>query len=237
MTPPTDIVLPYRSTREFPTEKHLEVCIESLVKNTKNFRLIFVDDNSDDIGREFLNKTASAFPECVVIRTFKQRWFTRAVNLGFRLVRTPWCVEINSDVSLGVDWLEELYAVRDDVEENGKGMKVRVGLVGSVYAANEGRRYVTTQSPDYVTGHCWLVNMEAAEQVGISYGTPKDYLNETNPQSIHIFSDNFLCYAMNGLGWTTVKAFRSGVGHAAGKSWGHQLNRIPPTLDSVNFKY
>jgi glycosyltransferase involved in cell wall biosynthesis len=233
MTPPTDIIIPFRSTGEFRTESCLEQCIVTLLEHTHNFRLVFVDDACDDIGREFLHKTAMAFPECVVVRTYKQRWFTRAVNLGLRMARTPWCVELNSDVVLGENWLEELYAVRDEVEALNQK---KVGLVGSVYAANEQRRYWVTQPPDFVTGHCWLINMEAAAQVGTSHGTPKDYLDETADKTVHIFSDNYLCYQLNNLGWQTVAAFKSGVGHVAGRSWGHQLHRIP-SCKEVDFKW
>jgi glycosyltransferase involved in cell wall biosynthesis len=232
-TPNTDIIIPFRSTPQFRTEQHLDECIGSLQRNTHNYRLIFVDDNSDEIGRAHLHKYAATFPECVVIRTYKQRWFTRAVNLGFRLARTPWVVEVNSDVSLGVGWLEELYAVKDEVESKG----AKVGLIGSVYNAGEPRRYNVTHHPDYVTGHTWLCSVPALEQVGAMHNTPKDYLSELSPLTIHIRSDNQLCYDLNQLGWTTVQSFKSGVGHAAGRSWGHRLHDIPNTLESVEWKY
>jgi glycosyltransferase involved in cell wall biosynthesis len=232
MTPDTDIVIPFRSTPAFRTEACLDQCVHTLREKTHNYRLIFVDDACDDIGREHLHQVASTFADSVVVRSHRQRWFTRAVNLGFRLARTPWVAEVNSDVGFGDGWLEELYAVRDEVEPTQK-----VGLVGSVYAANEQRRYLITRHPDYVTGHAWLCRVEALEQVGAKNGTPKDYLNETNPQAIHIRSDNHLCYDMNNLGWATVMAFKSGVGHAAGKSWGHRLHDIPNTLESVTWRY
>jgi glycosyltransferase involved in cell wall biosynthesis len=237
MTPPTDIIIPFHSTSEFNTAELLRECVSTLVETTHNFRLIFVDDCSDELGRVSLHNIASRFPECIVVRTYKQRWFTRATNLGLRMVRTPWCVEANSDVIFGVGWLEELYAVREEIETNGKALRIKVGLVGSVYSSEDPRRYVVTNQPDYVTGHCWLINMEAAEQVGISHGTPKDCLDETSEKTIHIFSDNFMCYEMNRLGWQTVKSLKSGVGHIAGKSWGHQLHRIPSKLEDVNFQY
>lgn len=234
MTPNTDIVIPFRSAAPFNTEPCLTQCLDTLVKTTHNFRLIFVDDNSDDSGREFLHRMAASFPECVVIRTYKQRWFTRSVNLGLRLVRTPWCVELNSDTVLGDGWLEELYAVAD---EFGALTQKHVGLVGSVYAANESRRYAATEPPNFVTGHAWLINMEAAAAVGKALDTPKDPLDETTPKTIHIFSDNHLCYTMNNLGWQTVMAFKSGVGHNAGTSWGHRLNSIPSRCEEVDFQY
>ncbi len=235
MTLQTDIVITFHSTPEFRTEDCLKHCVATLQEKTKNFRLIFVDDNSDPQGAAYINSIAATFPQSTLIRTFHQRWFTRAVNLGLRLARTPWCVELNSDVSLGDGWLEELYAVRDDFET--KNLLSKIGLVGSVYSEGESRRYASTFPPDYVTGHCWLINMKAAEEVGASNGTPKDYLDETSARSIHIFSDNHLCYRMNQLGWATLAAFKSPVGHAAGKSWGHQLHRIPSRISEVEYRY
>lgn len=233
MIPNTDIVIPFRSTDQFRTESYLHECVATLCRYTKNFRIIFVDDASDETGRQCLHGVAATLPESVVVRTYKQRWFTRAVNLGLRMVRTPWCVEANSDVVFGEGWLEELYSVRDEVERQG----FKVGLVGSVYAANESRRYHATRPPDFVTGHCWLVNMQAADQVAMSLNTPKDILDTTTPKSVHIFSDNHLCYQMNNLGWQTIMSFKSGVGHIAGKSWGHNLGSIPRSCAEVDFRY
>lgn len=233
MTPNTDILVPFRSTRQFPTEEYIEKCVDTLVQFTHNFRLIFVDDNSDQVGRDCIQRIADRFPESTLIRTNKQRWFTRAVNLGLRMVKTEWAVEANSDVTFGEGWLEELYSVRDELINKGG----RVGLVGSVYAQNEMRRYVLTAEPNFVTGHCLLFNMPALREVANVRGTPNDYLDETKSQSIHIFSDNFISYDLNRLGYQTAMSFKSGVGHIAGKSWGHRLPDIPRSVDQVNFRY
>lgn len=231
--PQTDIVIPFRSAGHFRTEQYLEQCINSLIQHTHNYRLIFVDDNSDQIGREFIQKIADTSPEHTLVRTNKQKWFTRAVNLGLRMVRTEWAVEVNSDCTFGENWLEELYAVRDEITMAG----AKVGLVGSVYAENEPRRYAVTQPPNFVTGHCLLLNMRALQVVASDRGTPCDYLDEKNPKAIHIFSDNHLSYDLNRLGFQTVMAFKSGVGHVAGKSWGHLLGSIPQRVEDVDYHY
>ena len=195
--------------------------------------MIFVDDASDEVGKQHLEKTAASFPESVLVRTYRQRWFTRAVNLGLRLVRTPWAVELNSDCVLGEGWLEELYAVKDHFEGVGK----KVGLVGSVYSANHPLRFQCTKFPDFVTGHCLLLNMQALQEVATTRNTPNVYLNESSPKTIHIFSDNEVCFDLNKLDYQTVMAFKSGVGHIAGKSWGHRLDRIPQRVEDVDFKW
>jgi len=221
-----DIVIPIRLTREFASaDNYFMGCISHLQTNTRNFRPIFVDDNSDAVGQSVIETFASNFSSGILIRTHKQRWFTRAVNLGLRLVNTPWAVVLNSDTCVEEGWLEELFAVREEFEKN----RYLVGLVGSVYSPQDPRRFVETRHPDFVTGHCWLLNMQAVKEVG--------YLDETTPKTIHIFSDNYLCYDMNRRGWRTVVSHYSKVLHEAGKSWGHQLHRIPNTLDAVNDQY
>lgn len=234
MTPPTDIVISIRLTREFPAEEYLVKCLETLVYYTRNFRLLFVDDNSDDIGKQVIENLARNFPESLLVRTHKQHWFTRAFNTGLMLVRTPYAVMLNSDTIMGEGWLDELYSVKDDVIALTQG---RVGLVGSVLADNEPRRLDICRQPNYVTGHCLLVDMEAMKDVAIHRGTPGRYLDELNPLMIHIRSDVEICYQMMALGWNCVSSFKSAVGHLAGRSWGHQLHRIPGRLEDVNYRY
>src|SRR5580698_8043060 len=150
MTPNTDIVIPVFGSREFPVEDCLEKCVETVQQHTQNFRFIFVDDGSDEVCSTKINKIAAFFPESNVVRSQRQRWFTRAVNLGLRLVRTTWAVELNLDVVVDKGWLDELYDVKDEVEKT----VGRVGIVGSQLSGEEPRRYditMRTKPPqDYV---------------------------------------------------------------------------------------
>jgi glycosyltransferase involved in cell wall biosynthesis len=234
MTPPTDIVIAARLTREFPYEQHFAECIESLKAKTENFRLILVDDASDGQGQEFISNIAKTMRDCILIRTHFQHWFTRAYNLGLRMARTPYVVTLNSDTILRDGWLQEMYDVRDLAEkEHGK-----VGLVGSLLSYEEQRRWANSVMKDYVTGHAWLLNTAAIHEVSVGRGTPGLYLDELRPGTIHIHSDVELCWAMNGMGWATIKSFKSGVDHIGGKAWGHQLHRISQvTLQDVSYHY
>lgn len=233
MTPATDIVISIRGTREFPVEQTFSQCVDSICKHTRNFRFIFVDDNSDEVCRKAIEQIAARFSSSLLIRTHFQHWFTRAFNLGFRMVRTPWCVALNCDTVVDEGWLEELYAVRAEVEMQGP-----VGLVGSVMSEEEPRRYAICAYPGYVTGHAWCCNMEALTDVSVVRGTPGLYLDETNALNIHIRSDIEICYKLMERGWQCISSFKSKIGHYGGCSWGHRVGQVQSLrLEDVSYKY
>lgn len=221
--PSIDIVIGFHSREPYDTRSLITECVASVEKHTKDFRFIFVDDFSDEEGSQHLNKIASQRTNSLVIRTNKQRWFTRAHNLGLRMVRTPYALMLNSDTVVDEGWLEELRAVRDDVQHRLLG---KVGIVGSEMSGEEPRRYLITKEPGFVTGHCWLLSMQALYEASVDRGTPGWYLDELTEKHIHIFSDNEICYRLNRLGWNTVTSFKAAVGHHGGKSWGHRLDKV-----------
>ena len=234
MHPNTDIVIAIRGTRPYPIEQYFVECLRTLEEHTKNYRLILVDDNSDEEGARVINEAVSQRPEAVLIRTGFQRWFTRAYNLGLRLARTERTVILNADTVLGAGWLEELYDVWDEATSVGH----RVGLVGSVYSDPEQRRWIASMEPGYVTAHCLLLSMQAISEASARRGQPGIYLDETRQDAIHIRSDVFISYELNRLGWATIQSHKSAVGHHGGKAWGHNLGAINcVALDQVAERY
>ncbi|SRR6266566_5748841 len=217
-----DVILPVHNALEY-----VKACVESLYQHTPSFgRLIIVDDFSDEQTRSFLYG-----PEClgrnrrnIYIRNNSQRWFTRASNTGLRLVETPRAVLLNSDVVLNSGWLEELQDVWADFES--KFPPRKVGLVGDWGNPHIPFRYQETQEPNYVTGHLWLISMQALQEVSVARGDPGRYLNELRPDTIHISSDRIGCYEMNKAGYATVAAYKTPCGHHGGKSWSYDLGRV-----------
>jgi glycosyltransferase involved in cell wall biosynthesis len=197
--------------------------VELLFEKTQNFRLIMVDDFSDVETSAYLMGVLQRQPISLYIRTAQQKWFTRASNLGLRMVRTPRVVLLNSDCVPEQNWLQELYDVWEDVETSTKQL---VGLVGSVQSAEEPRRWAVSVEPGYVTGHAVLYAMDALSKISQNRGQEGWYLDEVSQGAIHINSDRFACYEMNRMGLATVAAYKSAVGHHGGKSWGYNLTRI-----------
>ena len=221
-----DIVLPVHNAGEYFWN-----CVQSVRQFTDSYRLILVDDFSEEETAEKVRLIARQHQNSILIRTAKQRWFTRAVNLGLRMARTPRVVILNSDCELSIGWFEELQAIWAECE----GIGMKVGLVGSVMSDEEPRRYAISNKPDYVTAHCLYVDMHALTEVSVARGTPGIYLDETKQQDIHIRSDVSISWALNELGYATIKSFKSRVGHHGGKSWGYNLAAIASvSLQDVN---
>lgn len=217
MHPQTDIVIPVHGKREL-----LEKLVEGIFQHSQNFRLILVDDYSDVETTAFMMSVLLRQTYALYIRTASQNWFTRASNLGLRMVRTNRCILLNSDCVVDVNWLQELYDVWAEAEASG----LKVGMVGSVLSEPEQRRWADFREPGYVTGHCLLLNMSLISEVANRRGTPGWYLDETRHDMLHINSDRFMSYDLNRMGYATIAAFKSAVGHYGGQSWGYNLGRL-----------
>lgn len=227
--PFTDIVIPVHDALPF-----LQHCVDTVCQHTKNFRIIFVDDYSDEMTQAYLRQALKDHPDWLCVRTGKQKWFTRASNLGLRLVRTEKALLLNSDCEVNEDWLGEMHAVWNDVEQQRPG--VRIGLVGSIACDLNLPRWIETHvnKKGYVTGHCYLMSIPVINELATRRGTPGWYFNEKEVEQIHIASDRILCWDLNQNGFTTIGAYHAAVGHHGGKSWGHNLGSIPATLAEVD---
>lgn len=219
MTPQTDIIIPVHGALDFT-----KLCIESVFEYTTDFRLILVDDFSDSETTTYLLSVLHRQATALYLRTSQQKWFTRASNLGLRLVRTQRCVLLNSDCVVDNAWLSELYGVWEEAERESIGRKV--GMVGAHLSDEEKRRFAFYLEPGYVTGHCLLLSMGVLAEMAERRGNPGWYLDETRQDALHINSDRYLSYEMNRAGYATVAAFKAAVGHHGGKSWGYNLARI-----------
>lgn len=232
--PFTDIVIPVHNALDY-----LRNCVETVCYHTSGYRIIFVDDICDAATKEYMQRCLSDHHDWLLVQTAKQKWFSRASNLGLRLARTPRVVLLNSDCGVGPNWLQALYDTWADVEEKNPGSKI--GLVGSVkYDEKPAFPYLLTNFQrveavySYVTGHCYLISMEAVEDLARRRGTPGWYFNERDPGQIHIASDRILCWDLNKADYLTVGTFTANVGHHGGKSWGYNVSAIPYRVEDVD---
>lgn len=219
----TDIVIPVHDALSY-----LQHCIDTVCQHTSNFRIIFVDDFSDQATKDYLQSAIRDHKDWLLVQTGKQKWFTRASNLGLRLARTDKTVLLNSDTEVNAGWLQELHDVWVDVEAQRPG--IRIGLVGSIVCdMNSPHRWIEShvRNQGYISGHCYLMNLLVLQELAQRRGTPGWYFNELDPQQIHIASDRIMCWDLNNAGFATIGCYHSAVGHHGGKSWGHNLGAIP----------
>ncbi|XOU94474.1 MAG: glycosyltransferase family 2 protein [Candidatus Kerfeldbacteria bacterium] len=93
--------------------KHLQVCFESLLKQSyTNFNIIFVDNGSVDDSVGFIKDN---FPQVTIIQLKKNFGFAEGNNMGIREAlknnQIQYIVALNNDTEVKSDWLENLITV------------------------------------------------------------------------------------------------------------------------------
>jgi GT2 family glycosyltransferase/glycosyltransferase involved in cell wall biosynthesis len=122
-------------------------CLWSLLhKATRRFRLIAVNDGSDESTTAFLGHVAAAHPAVTLIdRTAPPHGYTLAANAGMRASSGDYVVLLNSDTVVSHWWLERIIAYGERHE--------RVGILGPLSNA------ATHQSvPERRSGGEWATN-------------------------------------------------------------------------------
>jgi GT2 family glycosyltransferase/glycosyltransferase involved in cell wall biosynthesis len=97
-------------------EPHLAAnCIESLLANTNypRWRLLIIDDQSDDLTREMLVGYASQYSNIVVHRNETNLGFVGTYNRGIALAKAKYVVFVNSDIIVPPGWLGRLVDVAE----------------------------------------------------------------------------------------------------------------------------
>lgn len=118
----------------------LAACLDSLLSQSLEARVIVVDNGSGDGSLELLD----TYPDVEVIRHDKNLGFTGGVNAGFRRaveLELDYVAAFNNDAVADKEWLERLVAVLDKQEA--------VGIATSKILTQDGKRIDSTG--DYLT--------------------------------------------------------------------------------------
>lgn len=114
----TDIVIPV-----YNQVQYTQACLESLVAHTTcPYRLIVVDNGSDDGTAAFLAAWAGATERLQVISNAANLGFTRAANQGLAAATGRYVVLLNNDTTVLPHWLTGLICTAEADD--------RIGIVG-----------------------------------------------------------------------------------------------------------
>ena len=98
-------------------------CLASVVRHTgARYRLIVVDDGSDETCAAWLRASAGEYRHCTLLRNEEPSGYTKAANQGLRQSSAPLVVLLNSDTIVTPGWLERLIACAESDET--------IGIVG-----------------------------------------------------------------------------------------------------------
>ena len=217
---------------------YVEQCLDSvLTKSTVKFRLIIVNDGSDQSTTKWLQRLASRTESADLIETEGGPiGYTRAANVGLRATTGDFVVLLNSDTIVPRLWLEGLLECMASND--------RIGIVGPLSNAatwqsvpdcvNAQGRWATNSLPPgynvdefaelvfglsdqrfprvpFLNGFCLMLRRDVIDQVG--------YLDERSfPQGYG--EENDLCLRTLDAGFDLAVADHCFVYHAKSKSFG-----------------
>ena len=167
---------------------YTEACFASLEANTRYpWRLIVVDNGSQDGTREYLADLSARWDNLTVITNERNLGFTLATNQGMRAADGRYVVLLNNDTTLTPGWLQGLVMVAESDDRIGiVGPKIlhperhniwvigglvfrKGGLVDPPPGQHAERDDPSFRAPfecQYVEGSCMLVKRTVIEEVG-----------------------------------------------------------------------
>lgn len=148
-----------------------EKCLKSVVKYTKDpYRLILVDDGSEDYGR--IQKLYRSIQEkrsnTIIIRHRKNLGFVKSANDGLKISKAPLVMLLNNDITILKEWQDQLYKIYHE--------KPSDGLIGPIgHTMLDPKRYKWSYKEDgdfainnitFVSGSRMIIRREVIEKIG-----------------------------------------------------------------------
>ena len=126
--------------------KHLQVCFDSLLKQSyKNFKIIFVDNGSVDASISYVKEK---FPLVKIIKLKRNVGFAKGNNVGIREAlknkNIKYVVTLNNDTEVKNDWLENLIKVSEQDK--------KMGVVASKTLFFDQRNTIDSTGDYFLTG-------------------------------------------------------------------------------------
>ncbi|NQT06423.1 MAG: glycosyltransferase, partial [Candidatus Omnitrophica bacterium] len=89
-------------------------CVDAIERSTHYpYRLILVDNNSDEYTAEYLNGLARGRDSVTLIRNSENMGFIKAANQGLRLAASPYVCLMNNDTVATAGWLGKMVALAE----------------------------------------------------------------------------------------------------------------------------
>lgn len=148
-----------------------EKCLKSVIKYTKDpYRLILVDDGSEDYGRtqKLYRSVQERRNNTIIIKHRKNLGFVKSANDGLRISRAALVMLLNNDITVLREWQNELYQIYHE--------KPNDGLIGPIgHTMLDKKRFkwgykiegeFAFNNITFVSGSRMIIRREVIEKIG-----------------------------------------------------------------------
>lgn len=168
---------------------HTRNCLESIVANTKNYRLFLWDNGSEEKTKSLLlNYDAE-----VLVRSKTNKGFIEPNNYLASLTTSPYLVLLNSDTIVSPGWdtaMLGLLQKNENIAITGYGgRKLNDQLIGDATGHGE--------DIDYIEGWCLCVPRRIYKEFGLFDPNLKFAYGEDSEYSIRVKNANYKVYALH----------------------------------------
>lgn len=186
--------------------EHVVRCIDSVLRNSRDYELIVVDNGSTDGTIGYLQSMKDAGKIHKLILNQENKNFGPANNQGYEVAEGERIVLLNSDTVVTISWLDKMarcFEHRDDI-----------AIVGCMSNSSNGRQMVSGVHSGYHdlehNALAWSQkNFSKYFEVGIVYGwcmmINRKFLKDEpylfDPQFANSYEDNDLCLRARLKGW------------------------------------
>ena len=163
-----DIIIPIWNQIEFT-----KACIEKIENSTRYpYRLILVDNGSDQETRIYLESLKEKNRNVLLIRNEKNLGFVKAVNQGLRISEAPYVCVLNNDTLPGEGWLGEMVKFAEKNPQIGLTNPLCKGHEESLMTVDEYANFVASRNKDkymemnQCQGYAMLIKRAVIEKIG-----------------------------------------------------------------------
>jgi len=176
-------------------------CLASLKKHTQNFRVILIDNGSENWHQ--VQKELDGL-NYLVVRNRKNLGFVKAINQGLQLSTAPFVVLLNNDTTVTANWLLHLMApMAADGNVGICGPRTDATNSWQGRQGDEGPNWITLNKKQMLAFFCILMRKECLEDVGV--------LDERF--GVGFGDDDDWCHRCHQKGWKMVFVRDSFVRH------------------------
>lgn len=202
------------------TLPYLKRCVNSIRKYTESYELIIVDNGSTEKGtKKYIMKNADKY-----IFNKENLGFSKGNNQGAKLSKGKYLCFMNSDITVGRNWLSDMLEIFKKDEKCGAvgplANPIQQSVNNRLFRFNQWKgQYPIDTQVNCLIGFCILIKRDLFNEIS---GWDEDFFNG--------FEDNWLSLTLKNKGYNLWVSVKSKVKHYAGAS--HTINKID-YLDSL----